>query len=73
MAKVEMAMIDHGRQAPAGRVKLMVDTGVRKTLINEEIWKKMQNKAESKGKNLKLKWGHYTCQQVALAPACYCH
>jgi len=25
----EMAMIDYGRQAPAWRVKLMVDTGVR--------------------------------------------
>ena len=53
VAKVEMAMIDHGRQAPAGRVKLMVDTGVRKTLINEEIWKKMQKKAGAQ--NLKLK------------------
>ena len=48
-------MIDHGRQAPAGRVKLLVDTGVRKTLINEEIWKKLQKKAEDKGQSLKLK------------------
>ena len=53
LAKVEMAMIDHGRQAPAWRVKLMVDTGVGKTLINEEIWEKMQKKAGAK--NLKLK------------------
>ena len=37
-------MIDHGRQAPAKQVKLLVDSGVRKTLINEEIWKKMQKK-----------------------------
>ena len=29
LAKVEMAIMDHGRQAPAWRVKLMVDTGVR--------------------------------------------
>ena len=40
LAKVEMVMIDHGRQAPAKQVKLLVDSGDRKTLINEEIWKK---------------------------------
>ena len=44
LAKVEMVIIDHGRQAPAKQVKLLVDSGVRKTLINEEIWKKMQKK-----------------------------
>ena len=32
-------MMDHGRQAPAKQVKLLVDSGVRKTLINVEIWK----------------------------------
>ena len=42
--KLEMVMMDHGRQAPAKQVKLLVDSGVRKTLINEEIWKKMQKK-----------------------------
>ena len=42
--KLEMVMIDHSRQAPAKQVKLLVDSGVRKTLINEEIWKKMQKK-----------------------------
>ena len=53
LAKVEMTMIDHGRQAPARNVKLLVDSGVRKTLINEDIWRKMQKKAG--GQNLKLK------------------
>ena len=49
-----MVMMDHGRQAPAKQVKLLVDSGDRKTLINEEIWKKkMQMKAERQ--NLKLK------------------
>ena len=51
--KLEMVMMDHGRQAPAKQVKLLVDSGVRKTLINEEIWKKMQKKVG--GQNLKLK------------------
>ena len=40
LAKVEMVMIDHGRQTPAKQVKLLVDSGDRKTLINEEIWEK---------------------------------
>ena len=53
LAKVELVMIDHGRQAPAKNVRLLVDSGVKKTLINEEIWKKMQKKAG--GENLKLK------------------
>jgi hypothetical protein len=53
LAKVEMIMIDHARQAPAKNVRLLVDSGVKKTLINEEIWKKMQKKAG--GKNLQLK------------------
>ena len=51
LATVEMVMIDHGRQASARKVRLLVDSGVRKTLINEEIWKKMQKKAG--GENLK--------------------
>ena len=29
LAKVEMVMIDHGRQAPAKNVKLLVDSGIR--------------------------------------------
>ena len=45
MAKVEMVMIGHGRQAPAKNVKFLVDSGVKKKLINEEIWKKIQKKA----------------------------
>ena len=56
LAKVEMAMIDHGRQAPAWNVKLLVDSGVRKTLIYEEIWKKMQKKVG--GQDLKLNKCH---------------
>ena len=40
LAKVEMVMKDHGRQAPAKQVKLLVDSGDRKTLIHEEIWGK---------------------------------
>ena len=46
-------MINHGRQAPAKQVKLLVDSGDRKTLINEEIWKKMQTKAERQNSKLK--------------------
>ena len=53
LAKVEMVMIDRGRQSSAKKVKLLVDSGVKKTLINEEIWKKMRKKAG--GQDLKLK------------------
>ena len=53
LARVEMVMMDQGRQSKSKRVKLLVDSGVRKTLINEEIWKKMQKKTG--GQDLRLK------------------
>ena len=48
LARVEMIMMDQGRQAPAKKVRLLVDSGVKKTLINKEIWKKMQKKADER-------------------------
>ena len=52
-AQVKVTIIDHGRRAPAKKVEFLVDSGVRKTLISELIWKKMQKKEV--GQSLKLK------------------
>ena len=52
-AQVKVTIIDHGRRAPAKKVEFLVDSGVRKTLICELIWKKMQKKEV--GQSLKLK------------------
>ena len=51
--KVKLTIIDHGRLAPAKHVSLLVDSGVRKTLISELVWRKIQKKEG--GQNLKLK------------------
>ena len=52
-AKIKTTIIDHSRLAPAKNVSFLVDSGVRKTLISELEWKKVQTKKERQ--NLRLK------------------
>ena len=52
-AMIKTTIIDHGRLAPAKYISFLVDNGVRRTLISELGWKKVQTKEERQ--NLRLK------------------
>ena len=52
-AMIKTTIIDHGRLAPTKYISFLVDSGVRRTLISELEWKKVQTKKEIQ--NLRLK------------------
>ena len=46
---VKMVVLDMGRPAPHKKVNFLVDSGVNKTLLSEEMWRAVQKKAVQAG------------------------
>ena len=49
LAVVKLVVLDKGRPAPQKNVKFLVDSGVKKTLLSEEMWRSVQKKAVQAG------------------------
>ena len=57
-----MVIIDSGKLAPNSQVKFLVDSGVKKTLLSEEEWRKIKLGAgdnKPRLKRCKTKFTHY--------------
>ena len=62
IATVKVVIIDSGKLAPSSQVKFLVDSGVKKTILSEEEWRKIKLGAgdnKPRLKRCKTKFTHY--------------